>query len=483
MSVYEDVINLALRRGLFFPASEIYNGPAGFYDYGPYGLAIRNRIVDVWRKELVQKCDFIEIDGAITVPESVLKASGHLANFSDPMTQCDKCHSLHRADQLLNDFTKSSDFKEVMKESELTNALREYSVKCPKCKGALSDVKRFNMVVRADIGAAAGKSCYLRPETCQSIFIDFARLARTCRVKLPQGISQFGKAFRNEISPRQSLLRQVEFYQMETEVFFNPAKINDVEDWDDVSKYKVWVQLSDEKEPKQRSCDELVKKNIVSGEVIAFYLARTQQFFEKLGFEKMRFRQLDGEERAFYAKEGWDFEVLTSLGWLELVANNYRTDYDLAGHQKGSNSNMEVMDDEKKVLPHVWEISIGVDRTFYAVLETHLRIKDNRVWLALPERVAPVDVSVFPLLSNKPELVKLAKQVANSLRDDFSVFFDDAGSIGKRYARMDEVGCPFCITIDFDSLEKNDVTVRFRDSTEQKRIKIVELAEFLRKKV
>jgi len=480
MTKYEDIVNLALRRSLFYPSSEIYaNSPAGFYDFGPFGATIRRKVVELWRKQLLQKEEFFELDGAVIMPEDVFKASGHLANFNDPVTQCKKCNTIHRADKLLEEVTKKP-FKEATPLSELTAALRDHKVKCPKCKGELIDVRQFNMMVKAEVGIGNKAPCYLRPETCQTIFVDWARLVKTMRVKLPKGVCQVGKSFRNEISPRQTLLRQVEFSQMEAEVFFDPEKINEINHWDEVKDYKLRIQRAHSDKIDDISADKLVKDKIVSGKLIAYYLVRTQQLFEAYGIpvEKMRFRELDDKERAFYAKEGWDFEVDTSLGWLELVANNYRTDYDLKGHMNVSKADLNFVEpDGRKFIPHVWEISIGLDRTVYAVLELSYHQKDDRVWLSLPPTLAPMHAGVFPLLSNKPELVKKAEDVCNDLRKCYEVFFDESGSIGKRYARLDEVGVPWCITIDFDSLTNDDVTLRDRDSTEQKRIKIKDLRD------
>jgi len=482
MVTYEEVVNLALRRSLFYPASEIYaNSPAGFYDFGPFGATIKRKIVKLWRKQLVQKEDFMELDGAVIMPEDVFKSSGHLANFNDPVTQCKKCNTIHRADKLLEEVTKKP-FKESAPLEELTEALKEHKVKCPKCKGDLAEVKRFNMMVKAEVGIATKAPCYLRPETCQTIFTDWSRLVRTNRVTLPQGVSQVGKSFRNEISPRQTLLRQVEFSQMETEVFFDPEQINEIERWEEVKGYALRIQKENSDKVEYISAEKLVKDNLVSGKLIAYYLARTQQLFEQYGIplEKMRFRQLDGKERAFYAKEGWDFEVETSLGWVELIANNYRTDYDLKGHMEGSKADLNFVTPEgRKFIPHVWEISIGLDRTFYVALEMAYRQKEDRIWLSLPQALAPLQAGIFPLLKNKPELTKKATEIFESLRDCYEVMYDDSGSIGKRYARLDEIGVPYCITIDFDSLTNNDVTIRARDTAAQKRIKISELKDTL----
>ncbi len=482
MGTYEEVVNLALRRSLFYPSSEIYaNAPAGFYDYGPYGATIRRKIVELWRKQLVQREEFLEIDGAVIMPEDVFKSSGHLANFNDPVTQCKKCNTIHRADKLLEEVTKKP-FKESAPVEELTAAIKENKVKCPKCKSDLMDVKRFNMMVKADVGVSTKASCYMRPETCQTIFADWSRMVRTMRVTLPKGVCQVGKSFRNEISPRQTLLRQVEFSQMETEVFFDPDQINEIERWDEVKAYALRIQKADSDKIEFIPVEKLVKDKLVSGKLIAYYLARTQQLFERYGIpvEKMRFRQLDDKERAFYAKEGWDFEVETSLGWVELVANNYRTDYDLKGHMEGSKTDLQFVTPEgRKFIPHIWEISIGLDRTFYAALELAYRQKDDRVWLSLPPLIAPLTAGIFPLLKNKPELTAKAQEVFNELRDSYEVMYDDSGSVGKRYARLDEVGVPWCITIDFDSLTGNDVTIRARDTATQKRVKISELKDTL----
>ncbi len=480
---YEDVVNLAQRRSLFYPASEIYSYPGGFYDFGPYGAAIKRKIVELWRKELVKKEDFLEIDGAILMPEDVFGSSGHLKNFKDPVTKCGKCKSIYRADKLLEEKVKDGNFKEAMSNEELTKALREHKLACPNCKGQLSDVEKASLMVEAKVGVSKDKQAYLRPESCQSIFMDFARMLKTMRVKLPKGISQYGKVYRNEISPRQTLLRTVEFTQMETEVFFDPERIDECDNYSDVENYEVMVQRHNEKEPRPMKVKDLVHKKIVSGKLIGYYLARTQELYEIYGFRKedMRFRELDSDERAFYAKEAFDFEVRTSLGWIELIANNYRTDYDLKGHMDGSKKDLRyTYDDGKKVLPHIYEISIGTDRTFLTAIENALRIDGERVWLSLPPRIAPVEVSVFPLLSNKEELTGKAKEIYDALRNDFDAFYDAAGSVGKRYARMDEVGCPYCVTIDFDTLKDGAVTLRDRDSTEQRRVKIDELSSVLR---
>jgi len=486
MSKYDDVINLALRRSLFYPASEIYSSaPAGFFDYGPFGASVKRKIIDLWRKELVQKEDFLEIDGAQVMPADVFKASGHLKSFNDPVVQCLKCGSVFRADSLIKEIT-GKELPEAMPNEEYDKLIQKNSIRCKKCRGSLDKTARFSLMVKALVGFKSKTESYLRPESCQSIFVDFARMNKTMRLKLPVGISQYGRVFRNEISPRQTLMRSVEFSQMETEIFFDPDKIDGIKSFDEVKDYEISVLRQGKHGIELITAEKLVEDKIVSGRLVAYYLARVQQLYEKYGIPlaAMRFREVSKDDRAFYSKETWDFEVKTSLGWLELIANNYRTDYDLKSHMNASGQDMHyVYPDGKKIVPHVFEISIGVDRSVYAVLEHAYKEEEKkgekRVLLSLPPFLAPMSAAVFPLLSNKPELVKKAGEVYDVLNSCYEVVFDSSGSIGKRYARMDEIGCPFCVTVDFDSLDNDDVTIRERDSTVQKRISIKELQNVL----
>jgi glycyl-tRNA synthetase len=305
------------------------------------------------------------------------------------------------------------------------------------------------------------------------------------RKNLPFGIAQTGKCFRNEIAPRNSILRVREINQMEIEVFFNPDKINEITDFKEIEDFEVSVLLEGKKKEELIKAKDLVSKKLVSGKLVAYYLSKLQQFYEGIGIprNKLRFREVDKEERAFYAKEGWDFEVETSLGWIELVANNYRTDYDLKGHGKVSSTNLKVKEDEKEFIPHVWEISAGVDRSLYVLLELALREEtkkgEKRLYLSLNPKVAPFVAGIFPLVK-KDGLAEKAKEIYDKLLEHkLSVFFDAKGSIGKRYARIDEVGASFAITLDFDTLKDNAVTIRERDSTEQKRVPIDSLPELL----
>ena len=480
MSKYDKVVDLALRRSFFFPSAEIYNGPAGYYDFGPLGATLKRNFIDLWRKHVVQRDNMIEIEGSLTLPESVYKASGHLAHFVDPMAECVKCKTFHRVDRLLE-----AKLKRVVPENlpakEFDKLIKQTKLKCPNCKSALGKTKKFNMLFSFTTGPRGEENIGLRPETCQNIFLDFSRLVKTTRIKLPIGIAQVGKSFRNEISPRQNLLRQREFTQAEAEIFFHPAK--DFPKFNEIKKVKLKLQLLGKNKVTEMTAEQAVKKKIISNKVIAYYLALLQQFYDSLGIKNYRFRKLSNEEKAFYAKEAWDSEVNTEVGWLELVACNYRGDHDLKGHQLGSKQDLTVLDGDEKVLPHIFELSMGVDRTLYVILEqayAEEKVKgETRKVLKLNKKLAPVYAAVFPLL-NRDGLPELAQKVYKEL-GGMSKVYDDSGSIGKRYRRADEAGTPFCITIDHDSLKKKDVTVRSRDSMKQKRVKIKDLLDYLYK--
>ena len=360
--------------------------------------------------------------------------------------------------------------------------LKKHKITCPKCKGLFLPVTRHSLMIETKVASNSEKKTFLRPETCQNIFLNFPRMVKTMRLTLPQGIAQVGKAFRNEISPRQSILRGREFYQMESEVFFDPKEINNVENFDEVKDYKLRFLLNGKKEIEDLSVKDAVTKKIVSGRLIGYYLARTQQLMESFGISKkeMRFREVEKDERPFYSLGTWDFEVKTSVGWMELIANNYRTDYDLKNHMKTSKTDIQyTTKDGRKIIPHVWETSIGVDRTLYTIFEQSYKKEAERIVLQFKPHLAPIQVAIFPLV-NKEDLPRRAKEIVKALKEDFEVFYDDTGSIGKRYRRMDEIGCPFMITIDFDTLKDNTVTLRDRDSMEQIRIPIKNISQMLK---
>lgn len=481
---YDLLMELASRKSIFYPAAEIYpNSPAGFWDFGPVGQAIRRKIIDFWRYELVQKENMLEIHGSQILPESVFIGSGHLKSFADPIVQCTKCKKYERADKLIEEVI-GKHTPESLPIEKLDELILENKIVCPKCKGSLGKVSKFNMMVETIVGKPGEFKTFLRPEACQSIFLNFARMVKTMRLTLPQGIAQVGGAFRNEISPRQSITRAIEFAQMEAEIFFDSEKIDEVENFEEIKDYKIRVLLLNNKDIEEFSAEELVAKNIVPGKLIAYYLARTQQCWNGMGIplEFLRFREVDKDERAFYSKCTFDFEVKTSLGWLELIANNYRTDYDLKGHMQSSKTDLHYVDptNGRKIIPHIWEISAGVDRTLYAVLEHSLKEGKEGLYLSLKPKLAPYDCAIFPLVK-KDGMPELALKVEFLLKKSwFDCYYDESASIGRRYARADEIGVPFCVTIDGESMKNEDVTIRQRDSGKQIRVKIDKLAQTLR---
>ncbi|MCF8884917.1 MAG: glycine--tRNA ligase [Nitrososphaerota archaeon] len=476
---HDMVMRLALERGFFFPASEIYSdAPAGFWDYGPLGTSLKKKFIEIWRRELVKRDDMIEIDGAQVLSRNVFIASGHLESFVDPIARCSKCKAIHRIDKLIEEET-GIHVPERLNLNEIIEIVKEKNVRCPICRGELVDFSYFNMMFKLSIGAG-GLEAYLRPETCQSIFVDFLRLFRVMRCKLPIGFAQIGKSFRNEISPRQGLLRMREFYQAEIEVFFNPKKANNHPKAEPLMDYKLRLMPYGSRGILDISCRDALEQKLISSKLVAYYLALIQQFYEKIGIprEKIRLRELGEDERAFYAIEAWDLEVETSLGWIELVACNNRGGYDLGGHQRVSGHEMTVVDDGEKVLPHIFELSMGIDRSLYCIIELGLQNGGRNILKINPE-LSPVQVAVLPLISKEP-LVSKALEIYEMLKQEYDVVYDESGSIGRRYMRQDEIGTPYCITIDHQTLEDGTVTIRERDTTHQIRIKISELQEFLR---
>jgi glycyl-tRNA synthetase len=480
---YEDLMKLALERGFYFPSCEIYaDAQAGFWEYGPAGVNLKNKFLELWRRELVRRDGMLEIDGSQIMSQSVFEASGHLASFADPIIKCKNCKSTYRADRLIAEIARI----EIPENAELEDfdkVITEKNVRCPKCKGNFENTRKFNMMFKVGIGPEE-EPAYLRPETCQSIFVDFPRLFKTMRGKLPLGIAQVGKSFRNEISPRQSLLRLREFYQAEIEIFCNPNKLEDTERFSEIQDTKIRIQI--DSESKLLTCKEAVKSGIIPNKLVAYYLGILTEFYEKTGIDitKSRFRKLGDREKAFYAEVAFDFEVETSIGWLELVACNYRSDYDLSNHAKKSKEKFEVIDDEQKVLPHVFEISMGIDRSLYSILEHSSRIDvDNeRTVLSLKPYLAPIHVGILSLVK-KDGLKEKTDEIFMNIKTKCDAFLDHSGAIGRRYRRLDEIGAPLAVTIDHQTLEDNSVTVRKRDSMSQDRIKISELESYLMKEI
>lgn len=427
----EKIVSLCKRRGFIYQGSEIYGGLAGTWDYGPMGVELKNNIKSLWWKMFVQeRDDMYGMDAAILMHPKVWEASGHVSGFSDPLVECTKCKKRFREDHLEN--------KE----------------KCPECGGKLGEARQFNMMFKTHIGATedAASVSYLRPETAGGMFVNFKNILDTFHPKLPFGMAQIGKAFRNEIAPRDFIFRSREFEQMEIEYFINP---------------KDWKEKFEE------------------------FRVAMHEWIKRVGISPQKVTELEvaDADRAHYSKRTIDFEFEYPFGVKELYGLAYRTDFDLSAHSKYSTVDLSILDEEtgEKFMPHVIEPSFGVDRTVLAVLASAY-IEDDlggetRTYLKLPKEIAPVKAAVFPLLKNKPELVAKAREVYLALKKEIpQIMFDDNGNIGKRYRRQDEIGTPLCITIDFDTLgeggegKKDTVTVRNRDTGAQERVAIADLA-------
>jgi glycyl-tRNA synthetase len=474
---FDEVNRLALQKGFFFKTAESYpNSPAGFFDYGPLGVSLRNNFVDLWRRAIVRRDGMLEVDGALILPRPVFEASGHLESFTDPLVRCSKCGSVYRPDKLLEEKTKKP-VPEKLSDSEYDSKMEEAGIKCLKCGSRLTGTSRFNMMFKVGVGPA-GEEAYLRPETCQSIFVDFPLLFKTQRVKLPVGVAQVGRSFRNEIAPRQGLIRLRELNQAEVEVFFDPGKADDPRF--DASQSEELTFTKPDGTTATTAVSAAIAKGLVPSRLVGHYLALVARFYRLAGIpeSKVRFRILSDEDRAFYSKAAYDLEVSLSIGWVELVACNYRSDYDLSRHSKVSGAEFKVESDGVKVLPHIFELSMGIDRSIYAVLETSMKLEGDRRSLSLKPFLAPFKAGVFPLV-NKDGLQEEARRIFDELAEDFEVFYDESGSIGRRYARADEVGVPTCITIDYDTLKDRTVTMRDRDSRQQDRVQVHQLSEKL----
>lgn len=420
----EKIVSLSKRRGFVYPGSEIYGGLQGFYDFGPLGVEMKNNLKRLWWNWMTREHEnVVGIDGAIILNPKVWEASGHVKNFVDPLVECKKCHHRFKADDI--------------------NAEA-----CPDCGGALTEPKVFNILVPTQLGVIEGEKteAYLRGEACQTIYLDYKNILDTTRLKMPFGVCQIGKAFRNEVTPGNFLYRQREFEQWDLQWF---CQEREMERW-----FEYW------KEERMR----WFKSIFTHPENLGFY---------------------QHEKLAHYAKKAFDIEYLASPVGKEMEGIHWRGDWDLAGHAKFSGQDLSYTDPETKenFIPHIVETSGGVDRTFLFLLLDAYAEEADRVVLKLHPKVAPYKAAVFPLLKNKPELVAKAQEVYQELRKDLTVAWDDRGNIGKRYFSQDEIGTPWCITVDFDSLEQEDVTVRERDSMKQERIKIGDLNDYLSEKI
>ncbi|MBI1973892.1 glycine--tRNA ligase [Candidatus Micrarchaeota archaeon] len=484
---YDKVVDLALRRGLFYPSSELHGAIAGFYDYGSVGSRIKNNWENCWRGFFLRRLGepFVEIQPAEVAPEKVFEASGHLTQFVDPITECGKCGAVERADHLLESHLKEG--FEGLSAKGLGALIKKHKVKCHKCGGDLKEVSVLNMMLSTRIGTGKlSKPAYMRPETTQGVVVNFKREYLINRERLPLGIAVIGRAFRNEIAPRQTLFRMREFTQAEIQVFCDPSELAKHARFSEVATSKIPVVLAKERKKgiQMVSAKALAKEY---GEVYAYYMARISEFYASPGL-RVRFFEKNEEERAFYNKYQFDIEYeFEDGGWREIAGFHYRTDHDLAGHARVSGQDLSVNRNGKRVIPHIVELSFGVDRNLLALLDAGYREEkkkdEMRVWLSLPPAVAPFTAGVYPLV-NKDRLPEKTEEVLQLLRNaGLDVFLDDGGSIGRRYARADEIGVPFGITIDYDTFKDDSVTVRERDSTKQERVKIKVLAEHLKNKL
>ncbi len=475
----EKLNELAKRRGFFYMSNEIYGGLTGFYDYGSVGTLIKKNIENLWRRHFLGIGEnSFEIEPSDIMAESVFVASGHIKNFIDPSVRCKKEGIYYRADHLIGTAIKEN--VEGKNAEELNRVISERKVRCPKCGGELGEVKVLNMMLPVRLGAEGDTTAYLRPETAQGVYVNFLRQFNIQRGRLPMALAIIGKAFRNEISPRQLLMRQREFTQAELQIFFDPDSINEAPRWGEVGGRRLRILRVGESESCQYTCEQLVSE-LGLPKFYVYNMAKMQQFFtDVLGIpeEKLRLRELSSEERAFYNKIHFDIEIyLESLHeYKEIGGVHYRTDHDLTGHQAISKKSQEIFHEGRRFIPHILELSTGIDRTFYAAMDLFYRDGAERgwEWFAFPPRLAPFAFAVYPLV-NKDGVPLAAENVFNRIKARHGAVYDDSGSIGRRYARADEIGIPFSITADYETLKDDSVTIRNRDTMQQTRVKISEI--------
>jgi len=474
------------RKGFVYPSSEIYGGLSGFWDYGHLGTMLKRNFENLWREYFLGLDDnFYEIEASEIMPEKVFVASGHLKNFTDIAAKCKKGH-IERADHIV----RKSLGKKVdgLTSEELLKLVQKHKIVCPICKSTIDYVGPINMMFPIQLGVGTTTTAFLRPETAQSPYVNFKIQHEVTRGKLPMGLALIGRAYRNELSPRNMLIRQRAFVQAELQIFFDPSKIDEHPDFGSIKNYKLQVVISDhrDKEVQNISAGDLAKR---IPKFYVYHMAKVQKFYlDVLKFpkDKFRFYELDEKERAFYNKYHFDMEVdLGALGWTEIGGVHYRTDHDLKGHQEISKQNLTVYDEEtkKRFIPNVLELSFGVDRNFQTLMTFAYGYNKerNNVVLHFHPKLAPVKAAIFPIVKTDEKFVALAREIYANLREEWNVTYDDSGSIGRRYSRMDEAGAPWCITIDVASLKKKVVTLRDRDTTKQIIVKIDDLRDVLRK--
>jgi len=480
--MYSTILDISKRRGIVYPSFEIYGGVSGFYDYGPMGKLIKNNIENLIRNYYVINERCFEIECPTLSPKDIWVASGHIQNFADLTTECTKCGEPYRADHLIE-----ADLKiccDGMNLTQLQKLIDENNILCPKCKGALDKLYDYNLMFKTWVGPDKYKiDAYMRPETAQGTYIAFRRLWEVGRRKLPMGVFQIGHSFRNEISPRQGMLRLREFNQCEVQFFVDPENKKNENFYNNkISEIKSKILVKDGSEL-EITLGEAHEKGIIKIQAIAYFLGVSLNLFFRMGMkpEKLRLRQHRDDERAFYSSDTWDVEFISDVfGRVEILGVSDRTDYDLTQHQNLSKQDMSVNIDGRKFVPHVIEIAYGIDRPFYCALESALREDERGIYFSFPKEVAPYKASLFPLVK-KDGIPEKTQEIYDLLRNNkIYSFHDESGSIGRRYARADEIGVPYCITVDHQTLEDGTVTLRERDSKKQDRHKIEELIEILR---
>jgi len=468
------------------PEPEIYGGLAGFYTYGPLGKLLKNKVENSVRK-LFNSNGLRELEGPTVMPDNVWEASGHLETFKDRTIKCSKCKAIFRADKIIEEkFDVAAD---AWSDKKILDFINKKEIKCPSCKGIFENkIDTQSLMMKTKV---AGTEASLRPETATVTYLPYLRFYNYFKRKLPLGVFQIGKAYRNEISPRQHVLRGREFTQAEGQLFVDPKEKNNWEKFDEIKKIRLpfWDYKDQEKsqEVKSITIENALKNSLIKSQAYGWCINLAYQLYIGFGIPKdrIRLRQHHPDEKAFYAADAWDIEInLNRYGWTEMCGIHDRTDYDLTQHSKFSGQKLEATrENGEKFTPHVLEIAFGTDRPTYALIDLFYKEKEEqegKTTFKIPYQMAPIDVSIFPLMK-KPELLKIAQEIKEDLEKNFIIDYNISGSIGKRYLRSATAGTPYAITIDYDSLEKKDVTIRDRDTEEQKRIKIAELKDILRK--
>jgi glycyl-tRNA synthetase len=488
---YEIISEMAKRRGYFWPSYEIYGGVSGFLTYGPLGSLLKKRLEEKFRGFYLQPLAILEIETSVIMPGNVLEASGHVENFKEPTVECVKCKRKFRADHLLKEFAEMTDTEtEKLTLQNIVDELKSRKIYCPECGGAFDKAEQFMTMFTTTIGPYSDSVGYGRPEAAQGIFVEFKRIFESARNRLPLGVAQIGHALRNEISPRQGPVRLREFTIIDIEFFFDPEDrkcliINEVED-ETLRFVLAENKLKGITESVTMTIKEALSRGIIKEEWQAYFMAEAKRFLIDMGVpeDKQRFIEKLDYERAHYSMQGFDQEVyLERWGWTEVSGHNYRTDYDLSRHMKASGVDLTAFKESenggRRFVPHVIEPSFGLDRLVYVALEYAYTIRNNRTVLSLSRDLAPVQMTVLPLV-NKDGLLEKADEVYHMMvNEGFTVDWDSSGSIGRRYARADEVGTPLGITVDYMTLEDGTVTLRDRDSWKQVRSKLSDLRSLL----